>query len=313
VIRNGVNGISAPDSAVGGHSICGEPFRSDFFGKWGNANYPGYKQFNIQNQSDIADFPCFSKYYVTFPLNSLPREASIVEATLTMHMFGNAGYGGDDAKSSYIQAARVAEDWNEQTLTWNNAPQVLENYSSTWVEPLKDGGIANTSHTWDLARAVADAHAAGEPLRLVLYSLDGEYHSGKYFWSADSDVAEGRPSLEITWGYKTYTMSVLPHKQVIRSGDTAVYELNFTSLRDGETVRLEAGASSPAGLEVKITPQQINAPGGTATVTLTDRSSANGARMYRVPLTARKGEEVRNAEMFVFVNGRQVFLPAVRR
>jgi len=26
---------------------------------------------NVQNQSDISDWPCFSKYYVTFPLDAV--------------------------------------------------------------------------------------------------------------------------------------------------------------------------------------------------------------------------------------------------
>lgn len=198
-LRNGVDGVQAPDAAVGGHSECGTQFAPNYFEGWGEARYPGYAQFNIQNQWDVADWPCFSKYYVTFPLDKLPATASVISATLTTYMFGNAGYNPGDAKPSFIQAARVAEEWDEQTLTWNNAPPVLENYSWTVVAPMADGDPLPKPVTWDVSRAVADALAAGAPLRLVLYSADGDYHSGKYFWTADAGI-ENRPVLNIMWG-----------------------------------------------------------------------------------------------------------------
>jgi hypothetical protein len=50
--------------------------------------------------------------------------------------------------------------------------------------------------------AVAQAYSAGQPLRLVLYSADDNYHSGKYFVSSDTDDwnAVGRPTLVVQWG-----------------------------------------------------------------------------------------------------------------
>jgi hypothetical protein len=188
---------------------------------------------------------------------------------------------------------------------------VLENYSATWVAP-HTNDISDSSHEWDLSRAVADAHAARQPLRLVLYSLDGDYHSGKYFWSADMDAAEGRPPLEITWGYKGYALSALPVKQMIRTGGTATYEIRIGSLRAGETVSLRAGSSTPPGLDVSIAPQQISAPGGQATVTLIDRGDSQAARIYRVPISAEKDGDSNTVELLVFVNGKQLFLPLIK-
>lgn len=37
---------------------------------------------------------------------------------------------------SYIQVLTVDQDWNENTLTWNNAPLAAENITGTWVDPL---------------------------------------------------------------------------------------------------------------------------------------------------------------------------------
>ncbi|HYU74588.1 MAG TPA: hypothetical protein VEL31_18110, partial [Ktedonobacteraceae bacterium] len=50
--------------------------------------------------------------------------------------------------------------------------------------------------------ALADAYAAGQPLRLVFYSSDSAYNTGKYFFSSTIPDwnATGRPTLQATLG-----------------------------------------------------------------------------------------------------------------
>jgi hypothetical protein len=199
VVRHGLNGAVVPDAAVGGHTICGGSMNA--WTEWGNANYAAYSQFNIQNQWDVSDFMCFSRYYVTFPLAGIPAEKSIVSASVTLNLFGNAGYNPGDAKPSAIDALIVSEDWDEATITWNNAPYAAENVSVSWVYPVDDAHPAGP-YVWDVSYAVADAYSKGQPLRLAFYSTDGDYHSGKYFYTSDSNDWGGtvRPELKISWG-----------------------------------------------------------------------------------------------------------------
>lgn len=126
---------------------------------------------------------------------------TIVSATLTMHQFGNAGQGTDSgAPTSLIQISTVAEDWLEEEIHWNNAPLAGPNVSRASVDPLpKDVTSANLARHWDIGLAMANAYTNAEPLRLVLYSPDTNYHSGKYFWSSDAK-ANVRPSLDVVWG-----------------------------------------------------------------------------------------------------------------
>jgi hypothetical protein len=202
-IRHKLNGAVVPDAAAGGTTgnLC--PGDSNYtWNQWGNANFAGAVDFNIQNQSDIADWPCFAKYYVTFPLTALPPGKAIVSATLTLHQFGGSG-GPGQAIPSLIQVMTVAENWNEATLTWNNAPLALENVSRAWVTPMSVPLVwPGVPWTWDVSRAVAQAYAAGQPLRLALYEADSAYHSGKYFVASDTDDwnQEGRPTLIVTLG-----------------------------------------------------------------------------------------------------------------
>ena len=172
-IRQGLNGAVVPDAAVGGNTNCGRGM--DYWSQWGDRNYAGLEYFNVQNQYDISDWPCFSKYYVTFPLDGLPAGKIIISATLQLHQFGNAGGVGWDPgpTPSYIQVLTVAEDWNEATLTWNNAPMAEQNVAGTWVNPFGDPPPRHGANiSWDVSGAVAEAYTAHRPLRLVVYSGD---------------------------------------------------------------------------------------------------------------------------------------------
>jgi hypothetical protein len=201
-IRQGLNGTQVFDGQVGGSTNCGSGL--EVFTKWGEANYGGYDKINIQNQGDLADWPCFSKFYVTFPLDRVPAGRVIISAKLTLYQFGNAG-GGEwgPGPNSLIQVITVAKDWDEYTLNWNNAPLPVENVSRSWVGWLgSQPAWPGVARTWDVSRAVQSAYTTGGPLRLVLYSADLERHSGKYFITSDIPDwnEDGRPTLEVVWG-----------------------------------------------------------------------------------------------------------------
>jgi hypothetical protein len=199
-IRHGLNGATVVDGHVGGHSVCGSDHWPEYFPTWGDANYAGYGQINIQNQWDIADWPCFSKYFVTFPLDlEVPADRTFIRAELIMHQFGSAW--GQGMEPSWIQLLKVNDDWDETTLTWNNAPLAVENLSGTWAEP-GSADWPGIPRTWDVSKGVIEALAEGKPLHLALYSADGAYHSGRYFSSSDTGDwnATARPTLRLIWG-----------------------------------------------------------------------------------------------------------------
>ena len=205
-IRHKLNGATVADAAVGGYAVCGAG--TDFWTQWGETNEAFYNsardRFNVQNQEDISDWPCFSKYYVTFPLTDVPTGKSILSSTLTLYQIGNAGEGWTPGpQPSFIQILTVDQDWNENTLTWNNAPSATENITGTWVEPLATfPGWPGVPRQWDVSYAMTQAYAAGRPLRLAVYSADSPYHSGRYFTASDIDDWDevGRPTLRVTWG-----------------------------------------------------------------------------------------------------------------
>lgn len=203
-IRHGLNGTTVVDGDVGGSSACGAAAGPDFFPTWGELNYAGNTFLNVQNLGYISEWPCFSRYYVAFPLDALPPGQVIISATLTLYHFGNAGQDANPGPlPSFIQVHTVDDDWDEATLTWNNAPLAQENVSSAWVEPFETPpGWPGVPRYWDVSLAVAQAYAAGHPLRLALYESDWAFHSGKYFVTSEAGEAnqQARPTLTVTLG-----------------------------------------------------------------------------------------------------------------
>ena len=200
VMRHGINGVTVKDVSVGGYTTCGQGL--DYWTQWGNTNYGGDQEANVQNQRDIADWPCFSKFLLTFPTSQIPPGKSIISASLTLTQFGSGN--PSTAEPSFIQVLSIGEAWNEATITWNNAPLAVENFSGgIWVDPLAFPGWDNVpSHTWDVSLPVYQAYQAGTPIRLVLYSADDAYHSGRYFLTSETGdwLAQARPALEVIWG-----------------------------------------------------------------------------------------------------------------
>ena len=212
-IRQGLNGQTVPDGHVGGHTTCGDGI--DHWSQWGEANYAGYPQINIQNQWDVSDYPCFSKYFVTFPLGLVPPGKVIISARLTMQLFGNAGGGiWGEPPDSFIQVFSVANGWQESTLTWNSAPRASENFAGIHVYPVPPSPTTPPyPYAWDVSIPATRAYASGQPLRLALYSADGPMHTGKYFWSSDTGDwdANLRPTLEVVWGDVCDSINIVCH------------------------------------------------------------------------------------------------------
>lgn len=207
VIREGLNGSIVQDASPGGFTVCGD--QMNFWTQWGTRIYTPTDNYtaNIQNQRDVADWPCFSKYFIAFPLGSIPADKTILRATLKLHLYGNSGRWGDPVFQPYrslIQVSTTQTGWNESSLHWNNAPALLENISQNWVEPLETfPGWPGVPYEWDVSTALRKAIQDNQNiLSLGLYSADGPYHSGKYFSTSEVEEwnATARPTLLIEYG-----------------------------------------------------------------------------------------------------------------
>ncbi len=312
-IKHGVNGAIVPDGHVGGATNCAGQ-NPPFWPTWGNLNYAGDPNANIQNQWNLGDWACFSKYFVTFPLDSLPADQTVITATLTMYHFGNSL--PDKAQPSWIQVFTVEEDWDEATLTWNNAPRAIENIARAYVEPLPGGTNVNIPIHWDISQAVAEAYAAGEPLRLALYSADGGRHSGKYFRSSDANQPV-RPTLTVQMGNADgFILTADSPLQTAEPGGSATIHLHLEGTGNfSGPVNLLVQNPDPTHLDVDPMNTTVNNLPGQVVLTLTDLHppSFTDSVMYVVPVTATGGDIEHTITVYLLVNGSQVFLPVIQR
>ena len=249
-VQSGFNNQVVTDGMVGGSLNC----FTHGLNRWtnyGSQSYPGEAHINIQNEWDESDWNCFSKFYISFPLSSFPKGKGVVSGTVTLYEWGNPGPLGKP-NPSLIQVASVNEGWNPATLSWNNAPLIQENISRTVVN-IMPGKIdyPGVPYTWDVSKALAAAYAAGQPLRLVFYSSDSAYSSGKYFFSSSeaSFNAKGRPLLKATLGTPTGSSSSSNSNSSTSSTSSisipmAVSALTNASVADGESVGIHAKASA---------------------------------------------------------------------
>jgi hypothetical protein len=302
IVQQGLDGAVVVDGDVGGSSVCGDPLKPDYFSAWGDLNYSGKIFSNVQNQRNVADWPCFSKYYVTFPLSSLPAGSSVLSATLTLHQVGGAGEGwSPEPQPSLIQVLTVGEDWDESSLTWNNAPLAVENVSNAWIDPIIPApGWPGVPRQWDVSQAVADAQAAGQPVRLALYEADSAYHSGKYFATSDTDEwgRQARPALTVKWGRPLARLDKTAAPSSGHQSDSIVYTLSFLatggplSLSD----QLPSGVGAPHSFELEGTAVSPAYNSGQHRLTWNDAPSADQKVVIRyvVTITTNVGKTLAN-------------------
>ncbi len=305
-IRQGVDGVTnVMDADVGGSSMCGDNISGGYktdWSKWGNFNSKGGTVLVVQNQDNVADWPCYSKAYLTFPLDKVPTGKAIVSATLTLYHMGGSTL--DDAAHpaypSMIQLFDIAEAWNESTITWNNAPLAKENIlaSSIQVEPIRFPPEPNawsklTPRVWNVTQLAEQAHAAGNPLRLALYETDENINSGKYFVSSDTQDwnANNRPILKLSWGdaQATATPSVATPTASASTPTATATSAPATSTPTATPTKLVA-TSTPTTTIPTLTATATKTPivtvTLTATATKTVTATATKTPVVTVTLTA---------------------------
>lgn len=326
-IRRGLGQSSVEDSWVGGGGNCtggheGDP-EHDNYGTDGNLF--------VENQELIADFPCFSKSFLRFHLDPVPAGKVVISATLSLYHWSNARW--DLAQPSLIWLLTVDEDWEENTVTWNNAPMAQENLSATWVDvitPANNPGWPGVRYDWDATKAVAEAYAAGEPVNIAMYTADTNFHSSKYLTSSDTgDWNEaGRPVLTVMWGQLGATVDKRVAPVTPRSGEVVTYTL--VVLGSGHPLTMTD--TLPGGLS---RPGPIQVTGGSATYNAAQRrvewngAPAAGQKItVTFPVTAQVSgpiallntatltdalDGVSTDTAVVIVGGLQVYLPLVMR
>jgi hypothetical protein len=328
IVRQGLNGSVVQDAVVGGNTLCGGPL-SDYFVQWGNLNYAHVPVFNVQNVEHVSEWPCFSKVFITFPLTSLPAGKEVISATLTLHHSGNPGPAPE---SAYIQVLTVNQDWNENTITWNNTPLVRENLGGVWIPPLQEAApYPGIPYNWDVSRVAAEAYKAGEPLRLAMYSASSPFHNGRYFFSSDVEDfnAVGRPTLTVVWGALESSVNASVYPVSANAGQVVTYTISVVGSGNAMTLTndlpavLSAPLSAPSSSSGTIS---YNVANRRVTWYGTLSAGTPATLTYPVTLLAPDRQVIHNMVILtdalagptsstatLIANGLEVYLPLMRK
>jgi len=235
------------DSWMGGGGWC-------YGGHMGHdeENHGDNEALFVGSETAPTHFPCFNKSYLRISLDSIPPGKVIISATLTLHLWGNAGDPGL-AQPSWVSLFTITDPWEEMVIHWNNAPLAQENITASWIYPLTEfPGWPGIPYDWDATQAVAEAYAEGRPASMAIYGSDSEQHSSKYLTSSETGDwnVESRPKLTVVWGDPLAAVSKHAAPTSVTNGDTVAYSLNWLGGDQSQTLTdtLPIGLSAPGSL-----------------------------------------------------------------
>ncbi len=139
-----------------------------------------------------------SRIVVTFPFDSIPAGAEIVSAKLSLYGASSSnsipqGNSGDNK----IIVQRIASEWTESTITWNNQPTVS---TDGQVELSASTSAWNFNHTdVDVTTMVKAMRTGGASYGFMLRFVTEDFYRSLVLGSSENTDPTKRPKLVVTY------------------------------------------------------------------------------------------------------------------
>ena len=137
------------------------------------------------------------KGYISFDLSEIPSGSAITSAKLYLYGPTSSGWlpQGNQGENEFL-VQRVLSAWNQQTLTFNNAPAITENnqvlvpaVTTTW----------NADVTISVTSLVQDMIDEGKPYGFCLSMFTKSPYRSVVFSTSEAADAVKRPKLVVTY------------------------------------------------------------------------------------------------------------------
>lgn len=177
---------------------------------------------------DPFDAIC-SPVFLLFDLSSIPPEATINSANLSLS-FKDSGVLRYTIVNTFYCSNN---DWNEQTITYENAP-FSQIYPSSSFSLNVSGVSVGDYCSWDVKPDVVRARPSGK-LTEVIVIVDSEFSMGMtQFFSRET---ENKPKLEISYTYVSVSSSV--SSSILLEGQSISINVNTDPSQNAGNVKAQ--------------------------------------------------------------------------
>lgn len=169
-----------------------------------------------------------SPIFLLFDLASIPPEATINSAILSM-AFSSSGNAYSIVKAFHC----LENDWDEQTIAYENAPLSETYLISSSTLNVSDVPVGDYCE-WDVKSDVVRSLLTGK-LTEVIAIVSSEDSSGMIqFLSRESEI---KPKLEISYTYVSVNLSASPN--IVREGDNVAINVSTDPLQTEGVITIQ--------------------------------------------------------------------------
>ena len=167
-----------------------------------------------------TDATTVRRIYLKFDLSVIPTDKVIVSAKLYLYCVA-----ADPPGNVQVNVHKTDDNWNEHTITWNNAPPV-----GTFVASNATVGGTGKSYSWDVTSYAQSEHKNDKTLSVVVkFPVDDPAHpelnpyQHRDFASKETPKSSRRPYLEICYTEPTLSVSIIPTSVVMDVGQSQTF------------------------------------------------------------------------------------------
>ena len=235
--------------------------------------------------------------YLKFDASNITDGVTIVNADLSVYLWMMQGGQNNCSVSVHYCSDNF---WNEELITWNNAP----NFEQQAINTNNLIAFDDKRYSWDVTDVIADI-LVNNKLSLVLKAIDVPASSLK-FWSKEYSQAEA-PILYINYTYEQPNISPTADFSYSLSNPTIDDTIQFTdtsSDSDG-TIASWSWNFGDGTSSISKNPIHKYISSGTYTVSLqvTDNDSATNTKIITIPVSSGTNNKGTPGFELVFVIG----------